>query len=192
MWLCSPSRQDGGHIFPLPDSQLNLWLALINRMWKRWHRAWSPETVPAGLLFWNFLEPQVNKSCIPCSQIQKQSWILGAWGSTAEISRSIGSQGKKNSGCYLKTLNLELLCYTIIILFLFWGRLKGQVTPCSLVVILHRDLGQRYPSGALQKYFICFNNVQNFLSVIDTHRFWVIYLRTTAKHHNILFPSFFL
>ena len=161
MWLCSSSHQDGGPIFPLPDSQLNLWLALINRMWKRWHHAWSPETVPAGLLFWNFLEPQVNKSCTPCSQIQKQSWISGAWGSIAEIRRSVGSQEKKNSGCYLKTLSLELLCYTIIP-FLFWGRLKGQVTPCSLVVVLHRDLGQRFLSGALQKYFICFNNVQIF------------------------------
>ena len=113
MWLCSSSHQDGGPIFPLPDSQLNLWLALINRMWKRWHHAWSPETVPAGLLFWNFLEPQVNKSCTPCSQIQKQSWISGAWGSTAEIRRSVSSQEKKKQWLLFKDtkFGIALLYY---------------------------------------------------------------------------------
>lgn len=104
---------------------------------------------------------QVNKPSTPCRQIQKQSWISGTWGNTAEISRSVGSQEKVN-GFYFKTLSLGLLCYTITVPFLFSGRLKGQVPPYSLVATLNRDLGQRFLTGTLQVYFICFNNGQNF------------------------------
>ena len=74
--------------------------------------------------FGTLLSHHVNKPSNPWGQIQKQSWISGAWGNPAEISRSVGSQ--IIYGCYFKTLSFVLLCRIILVPFLSEAGWKGR------------------------------------------------------------------